>query len=89
MPQNYKTFLIIALLFLASSVYSQNVLQLVPTDGTSATELVNQIIADTTANGGIPEGRVYELQAGQVYLAQQSSHFLYPQEKPLLDLNFV
>ncbi|GJQ63850.1 MAG: hypothetical protein SCALA702_29030 [Melioribacteraceae bacterium] len=81
MPQNYKTFLIIALLFLASSVYSQNVLQLVPTDGTSATELVNQIIADTTANGGIPEGRVYELQAGQVYLAQQT--FYVPEDATL------
>jgi len=51
-------------------IFAQDVLQLVPYDGTEGSFLGVQIIADTTANGGILPGRVYELERGGVYLAK-------------------
>lgn len=65
----FSLFLII---LLSGSVSGQNVLQLVPWDGTSNTEIVNQIKADTTANNGILPDRVYELQGGGIYVCQET-----------------
>ena len=52
--------------------FGQNVLRLVPWDGTSNTELINQIKADTTTNHGILPDRVYELDGGGVYICQET-----------------
>jgi hypothetical protein len=51
---------IFVLLFFSSS-YSQDVLTLVPFNGDSLTYVNWQIIADTTATGGLLPTRVYEL----------------------------
>jgi len=58
-----------ALLFAGSLAAAESVLQLVPFDGTPATYTNRQIAADTVANGGMLADRVYELQRGQIYLA--------------------
>ncbi len=79
--ENYKALFLTAILLISPMVFGQEVVQLVPSDGTAATELINQIIADTTANGGLPANRVYELQSGSVYLAQQT--FYVEQESTL------
>lgn len=52
--------------------FGQDVLSLLPYDGTSATELITQIKADTTANNGILSDRVYELQGGGIYICQET-----------------
>jgi hypothetical protein len=44
------------------------VVPLVPYDGNASTFVNAQIIADTTANGGLSANRVYELQRGEYYL---------------------
>ncbi len=72
MQLSYKRLFLLIFLFTAVTVFSQNVVTLNPSTGTAETELIAQIIADTTAQGGIPADRVYELQGGQVYFAQQT-----------------
>jgi len=68
----YKAFLFILIMLFSTFSFAQDVLRLVPSDGTAATELIAQIRADTLANGGvIPAGRVYELDGGAIYLAQE------------------
>ncbi len=53
---------------LAISLYGQEtVVKLRPFDGTAATFVNAQIVADTTANGGLSANRVYEFARGQVY----------------------
>lgn len=69
--KNHSALVIFLILFLACSIYGQSVVQLVPWDGTSATETVAQIRADTTANGGLLPDRVYELVGGGYYIWQQ------------------
>ena len=69
--KHYFTFSFLLIIILAGFTFGQNVLRLVPYDGTSATELFTQIIADTTANNGIPADRVYELDGGANYICQQ------------------
>ncbi len=72
MKLSYKSCILIFTLALAASVFAQSVVTLTPYNGNlEQTELFNQIIADTTANGGMPADRVYELQGGQVYLCTQ------------------
>lgn len=56
-------------LVLAVSLYGQEVVvQLRPTDGTAATHVNTQILADTAVAHGFKANRVYELQRGGVYL---------------------
>ncbi len=59
------------IILLSGYGFAQSVLQLVPYNGTAATELMTQIKADTTANGGILPDRVYELQGGGIYICQE------------------
>lgn len=69
-----KHYISLSLFFLvmsASLTYAQNVVQLVPFNGQPSTEIVAQIIADTTANNGIPANRIYELTGGGLYICQQ------------------
>lgn len=68
--KKYVSLLMLAIFFTAGYVFAQveNVLQLIPYNATPESFLVAQIRADTTANGGIPEGRVYELEGGKIYL---------------------
>jgi hypothetical protein len=61
---------VVGMLLLAGSLAAaESVLQLVPFDGTPATYTNRQIVADTVANAGMLADRVYELQRGQIYLA--------------------
>lgn len=57
------------------------VVPLTPSDGTAATMVNTQIVADTAANGGLSANRVYELQRGQYYLANAT--FTVPNGKTL------
>lgn len=57
---------------LSGFLFGQNVHQLVPFNGTPQTEIVAQIIADTTATGGLLPDRVYELVGGGLYICQQT-----------------
>ncbi|MEJ2194591.1 MAG: T9SS type A sorting domain-containing protein [Ignavibacteriaceae bacterium] len=76
-------FVLVFLLLFSISAFSQDVLTLVPYDGTDATEMMNQIIADTTANNGIPPNRVYQLQEGGLYICQQT---FYVEQEDVLRL---
>jgi type IX secretion system substrate protein len=55
-----------------NGVVQEDVLALAPWDGTPATELFAQIIADSAADGSLKHNRVYELTAGQAYAASQT-----------------
>lgn len=58
-----------AVFLLATSLYGQDVVvPLTPTDGTAATHVNTQILADTVIAGGFQANRVYELQRDGVYL---------------------
>jgi Secretion system C-terminal sorting domain len=76
-------FVLVFLLLCSTSSFSQDVLNLVPYDGSDATEIFNQIIADTTANNGIPPNRVYQLQEGGLYICQQT---FYVEQEDVLRL---
>jgi hypothetical protein len=54
-------------LILSTSALAQNVLRLEPYNENQL-HLVEQILADTTADGRIPAGRIYELDGGAIYL---------------------
>ncbi len=62
-----RTILMLVLI-MPAFMFAQDVLQLLPYDGTAATFVNAQIIADTTANHGLLPNRVYELQRDQYYL---------------------
>jgi hypothetical protein len=66
--KKYIMFITAFFFTLTLTTLAQNVLKLKPYDGTAATYLVAQIKADTLANKGILPDRVYELEAGAVYL---------------------
>ncbi len=71
MRYSYKKCGMMAIIFflLATSLYGQEVVvPLLPTDGTPATHVNTQILADTLAAGGFSANRVYELQRDGVYL---------------------
>lgn len=62
---------IVLISLLTSAAFAQDVVTLEPYNVNNE-GLVEQIQADTAANGGvIPEGRIYELQGGEVYLNRQ------------------
>ena len=67
----YVSIYIFLILLLSSSLYGQNVVQLVPFNGQPQTELIAQIKADTTATGGLLANRVYELTSG-TYICQET-----------------
>ncbi len=80
----YKIFGIVAVVFLlmAISLYGQDVIvTLLPYDGTAATYVNAQIVADTVASGGLLATHVYELQRGQFYL--HNAVFIVPNGKTL------
>ncbi len=77
----YSGFTIFLVLFISLLTYGQNELVLNPYDGTAGSFLTAQIIADTTANNGIPANRVYLLQRGGVYLDNET--FYVPQGSTL------
>ena len=52
------------------AVGQDSVLRLIPYNGAENSFLSAQIVADTTANNGIPANRVYELQRGALYLSK-------------------
>jgi hypothetical protein len=64
--KKYKLF--ITLFLLTVSISFGQVLKLNPYNGDPSSYLVAQIIADTTANKGILATRIYELEAGGIYL---------------------
>jgi hypothetical protein len=65
-----RYMLLAILVALPALVFGQeSVLRLRPYDGTPASYLNAQYVADTAANGGIPANRVYELQRGGLYLS--------------------
>jgi hypothetical protein len=67
---HYKKYGMIAIIIfmLAVSLYGQEVVvPLLPDDGTPATYVNNQIVADTLAAGGMSANRVYELQRDGYY----------------------
>lgn len=69
----HKKFLTVAafiFLFCAAS-FSQDVVNLIPYNGDTLSYVNWQIIADTTANGGIPPNRVYQLARNGIYLANR------------------
>ena len=65
--KHYIVLSLSLILILSGFSFGQSVLQLDPN-----TELISQIIADTTANNGILPDRVYELVGGANYLCQQT-----------------
>lgn len=62
---------IFTLLLFASGYSQESILPLVPYNGDTLTYVNWQIIADTTANGGILPNRVYELARDGYYLANR------------------
>jgi hypothetical protein len=67
----YKKFGLGAIIFFlfAACLYSQDVVvPLLPYDGTAATFVNAQIVADTAAAGGLSTNRIYELQRDAYYL---------------------
>ena len=65
----FVTGAIFVVLLAATAFGQSNVLRLHPYNGQASSFLNAQIVADTTANAGIPANRVYELQRGGLYLA--------------------
>jgi|GEM_PF-671245 len=61
--------LIISILLGAWALYGQDVVvKMLPYDGSDATFLNTQIVADTVASGGLKANHVYELTRGEYYL---------------------
>jgi hypothetical protein len=68
--KHYIVRSLLLIILLSGFSFGQSVVQLVPYDGSAGTELMAQIIADTTANGVVSD-RVYELEGGANYICQQ------------------
>lgn len=71
LQKHYIRFSLALMILFSGITFGQNVVQLVPFNGQPSTEIVAQIIADTTANNGIPANRIYELTGGGLYICQQ------------------
>ena len=72
--------ILMLLLIMPAFMIAQDVLVLVPYDGNPETFLNAQIIADTTATGGLLPNRVYELQRDQFYLVNATLRLAQPGE---------
>ncbi|MEX0779571.1 MAG: T9SS type A sorting domain-containing protein [Balneolales bacterium] len=70
----YICITIVLACVLSGITHAQDVLRLEPYNE-SQMGLVEQIMADSTDEGGIPEGRIYELDGGEVYLNKQEFYF--------------
>ena len=68
------------MLILPAFIFAQDIVQLVPYDGTEATFLNAQIIADTIANHGLLPNRVYELQRDGFYADNATLRLSQPGE---------
>jgi hypothetical protein len=66
----YSGIIILFILTVSTSFGQEDVLTLVPFDGSDASFLNAQFVADTTTTGGLLPNRVYELQRGGVYLSR-------------------
>jgi hypothetical protein len=66
----YSGIIILFLVAVSTSFGQEDVLTLVPFDGSDASFLNAQFAADTTTTGGLLPNRVYELQRGGVYLSR-------------------
>lgn len=71
LKKHYIKLSLSLIILFSGLTFGQDVVQLVPFNGQPSTELMAQIIADTTANNGIPANRIYELQGGGLYICQQ------------------
>ena len=58
----------------------EDVLVLTPSDASPGTFVNEQIVADTTATGGLLPNRVYELQRGELYLVNNTLRLAQPGE---------
>ncbi len=77
-----NAILCLVAILVAMAAYGQEVVvPLLPYDGTPATFVNNQIVADTVAAGGLSANRVYELQRDQYYF--QNAIFTVPNGKTL------
>ena len=68
---HYVVLFLVFTVILSGFAFGQSVLSLATYNGDPSTELMTQIIADTTANHGILPDRVYELEGGGLYICQQ------------------
>jgi hypothetical protein len=81
---SYKIVTLVAVVFfvLTLSLYGQEVVvKILPYNGTAATYVNTQIVADTVAAGGLSANRVYEFKRGGYYL--QNAIFTVPNKKTL------
>jgi hypothetical protein len=79
--QESKIWMVLILVFLmVNFLLAQDVLQLAPYDGTAATFINTQILADTTANHGLLPNRVYELARGEFYAVNAEMRLAGPGE---------
>ncbi len=67
----YVMFSLALVIFLSDFVMGQDIVKLLPYNGHQETELITQIVADTTANHGLLPNRVYQLQGSGLYICQQ------------------
>ena len=73
--------ILMLVLIMPAFLFAQDaVVQLVPYDGNANTFLNAQILADTTANGGLLPNRVYELQRDGYYLVNAEMRLSNPGE---------
>ncbi len=70
--KHYIMLPVLFIVFLSGFTLGQNVVRLLPYNGTSDTEIITQIKADTAANHGILPGRVYQLDGGGLYICQET-----------------
>ncbi len=72
--------ILLLMLMIPAFIFAQDVVVLTPSDGTAGTFLNEQIVADTTATGGLLPNRVYELQRDQIYLVNATLRLAQPGE---------
>ena len=70
--KHYIMLPVLLIVFLSGVTFGQNVLRLLPYNGTSDSEIITQIKADTTTNHGILPGRIYQLDGGGLYICQET-----------------
>ncbi len=76
-----KIRILVLLMFMVPAfMFAQDVVVLTPSDGSAGTFVNEQIVADTTATGGLLPNRVYELQRDQLYLVNATLRLAQPGE---------